>query len=565
MNPMQKSLLDCSRAIFSKEIRPTELCKSVINANEKANCLNLYISTCNVAKAQEFSLSIEKRMNSEDSKYHPILSSIPISIKDNFMTLGLKTTAASQMLANFDSIFDADPVEKLRKNSAFLANKSNMDEFGMGSSTGNSSFGRSMNPIGMKYDELITKITPGGSSGGGAAAVAANYVHGAIGSDTGGSVRQPASFCGIVGFKPTNGRISRHGLIAYASSLDTPGIMSKTVSDAAVLFDVMRGDENDSRDPLMGMYRGYYTNTESGDLVRNSVSRDLLDAPEDLSCVCLEDIDRMIAKSKELVSLKGVRVGIPKELIVNEIDAEIMGAWQRTIDLLEDAGATVVNVSIPTLKHAIPAYYVIACAEASSNLSRFDGVRYGHRAAVSSYATRTESVGADEDEYAITDPLLQQIAKSRGEAFGNEVIQRIISGTYVLSRDAYEEFYGKANAIRSLMKLQFHDVFNGTNEIEGVDCLLCPTSPVLPHAWDKPPSAASSLVNDLMTVPANMAGIPAVNLPVLESSEVNFHGNVVKLPIGMQLFGSWYNEASLFRIALGIEQRSAYKGSWNTK
>mgnify|MGYP003385366975 CR=1 FL=1 len=550
---MQGSILDCAKSLFSRRVSAVELLNRTVAAQEAAKSLNAFISTCSISDCEESARAVDRL-----ESCRPLLAGMPISIKDNFMVEGYTTTAGSNMLRSFGANFDATLVEKLRQQQALLANKANLDEFGMGSSTANSSFGPTISPWTDDWksrteDLSATGLTAGGSSGGSGVAITAGCSAAAIGSDTGGSVRQPASFGGIVGLKPTHGRISRHGLIAYASSLDTPGILARSVTDAALVFDVVEG--LDHRDPLSGAYKGFggASTTEDG-----KVSVGLLDAPADLSAVTEADVDRMLARGCEPVCLKGKRIGIPEELVVQEIDATIRAAWQQTVCVLEKAGATVVPVSVPSLQYAIPIYYVLACAEVSSNLSRYDGIRYGHRsdmAAVSSNAGT--DAGGGVAETVSEDLFAALVSRTRAEGFGLETIKRVLSGTFVLSRDAFAETFNLALTLRGQLKGEFKQVFGmGVDGGDGgVDALLCPTSPVLPYTYDQVPSAADLLANDLMTVPANLAGIPAISIPVANTILPNSNQAV---PIGMQLMSPWYQEENLCKIALAVEQRVNY-------
>lgn len=563
---MQGSILECAKSMFSRKITAVEILQRTVAAQEAVKPLNAFISTCSIDENEVNARALDHQLESTSTR--PLLAGMPVSIKDNFLVEGFKSTAGSNMLRNFSANFDAAIAEKLRSQSMLLANKANLDEFGMGSSTANSAFGPTISPWTIEWksrlDELKTNgLTAGGSSGGSAAAITTGCSIAAIGSDTGGSVRQPASFGGIVGLKPTHGRISRHGLIAYASSLDTPGILARNVADVALMFDVLEG--LDHRDPLAGAYKDFGGPSTSPSIEK--VSPGLLSAPNDLSAVTENDVDRMLSKYQQPVNLNGVRVGIPEELIVHEIDDTIRASWQQTARVLEDAGATIVPVSIPSLKYAIPIYYVLACAEVSSNLARYDGIRYGHRAEMEAEARAGEGAGEGviagvgvQDGEVSEDLFAAQVSRTRAEGFGAETVKRLLSGTFVLSRDAFAETFNLARTLRSQLKGEFKEVFGmGNGNGEHVDALLCPTSPVLPYTYDKVPSAADLLANDLMTVPANLAGIPAISIPVANTTlPGNSTTSAQPVPIGMQLMSPWYQEESLCRIALAVEQRVGY-------
>ncbi|MGH9821347.1 MAG: Asp-tRNA(Asn)/Glu-tRNA(Gln) amidotransferase subunit GatA [Pyrinomonadaceae bacterium] len=400
------------------------------------------------------------------------LKGIAVAIKDNICTKGMQTTCGSRILHNYKAQYDATAVERLNAAGAVIVGKTNMDEFAMGSSNESSAFGTVKNP----WD--ITRV-PGGSSGGSAAAVASGVVRAALGSETGGSVRQPASLCGIVGFKPTYGRISRYGLVAFASSLDNIGIFGQDCKDVARVLGVVAGRDNrdaTSADVAVPAYLGMLNN----------------------------DID-------------GKRIGIPRALFGEGLDDEIRRAVERSIDDFETLGADIVDIDLPHAKYGIAVYYIIATAEASSNLARYDGVRYGFRAE-----------GADE--------LRKMYFKTREEGFGAEVKRRIMLGTYVLSSGYYDAYYSKAQKVRALVKGDYEKAF------AKCDAILTPTSPsVAFKIGERSDDPLAMYLSDIYTVSANLAGVPAISVPCGLAKG--------KLPIGVQLIGNYWSEGLLLNLA----------------
>ena len=408
------------------------------------------------------------------------LGGVPIAIKDVINVTGEPCTAASKILQGYRANYDATVIRKLRAAGAIPFGRCNLDEFAMGSSTENSAFGHTRNP----WD--ISRI-PGGSSGGSAAVVAADEAFAALGSDTGGSIRQPAALCGIVGLKPTYGRVSRFGLIAFASSLDQIGPFTKTVQDAALVLNAISG-----RDP------------------QDSTS---LDEP-------VPDHTALLGRD-----LKGVRLGMPREYFIDGIDPQVDAAVRAAIRHYESLGAEIVEVSLPNTEHAVGVYYIIATAEASANLARFDGVRYGHRAA--------DATG-----------LLDHYGRTREEGFGPEVKRRIILGTYVLSSGYYDAFYLRAQKVRTLIRRDFSAAF------EKVDALICPTSPeVAFKAGDRSDDPLKMYLADIFTIATNLAGIPGISIPCGFAS---IDGK--QLPIGLQILGKPFQESQLLQIAHAYEQ-----------
>jgi aspartyl-tRNA(Asn)/glutamyl-tRNA(Gln) amidotransferase subunit A len=408
-----------------------------------------------------------------------ILGGVPISIKDNFLLRGHFTTAGSRMLRDFASPDDdATVCAKIRGSGGVPCAKTNMDEFGMGSATSTGMHGAVASPV--TADDR-TVLTPGGSSGGAAAAVRAGVVCGAVGSDTGGSVRQPASFCGLVGLKPSYGALSRYGLISYASSMDCPGVITNSVADASVMFDALSGAcgrdstslKGDSQcaptfSHLLAHVRGDSSDVNTHRSTAAATGGDGGGGGGFTTVSALEEWQSLVdaaAGAALLGSLKGTVVGIPSEVMVTEMDASVRIRMQEAVNALQDAGAQVVPVSIPSLRLALPCYYVLACAEASSNLLRYDGLRYGHRADL----TDVMRPGVGDTDTAGMTRLHSEIAASRGQAFGREVVRRLLTGTYVLSEGARGEFYDTACDVRGAIIRDF------AAALQGVDVLLGPT------------------------------------------------------------------------------------------
>jgi aspartyl-tRNA(Asn)/glutamyl-tRNA(Gln) amidotransferase subunit A len=410
------------------------------------------------------------------------LDGIPLAIKDVICTKGVRTTCASKILEHFVPPYDATVMARLEAAGAVMLGKTNMDEFAMGSSTENSAFFPTRNP----WD--LARV-PGGSSGGSAAAVAAGFAAGALGSDTGGSIRQPAAFCGVVGLKPTYGRVSRYGLVAFASSLDQIGPFARDVRGAALLLQAIAG-----HDPL------------------DSTSTD----------VPVPDYAAALGQG-----IEGLRVGIPDEYFIEGMDPEVGKAVGTAIETLKGLGARTEKVSLPHTDYALAAYYLIAPAEASSNLARYDGVKYGYRA----------PGGKD---------LIQMYGRTRAEGFGAEVKRRIMLGTYALSAGYYEAYYGKAQRVRTLVRRDFQQAF------ERVDLLVCPTAPNVAFRLGEKEDPLQMYLCDVFTIPVNLAGLPGLSLPG------GFTGG--GLPIGLQLIGKPFDEATLLRVAHAYEQATPWRG-----
>ncbi len=468
MELWKKSVKELSNLIKNKEVKPSEVVESFIKRKEefepkiKSYVTDLYDKAFEEAKQKDEQVSKLDNI--------PDLFGIPIAIKDNISTRGIKTTCSSKILENYVPPFDATVIEKLNTQGYIITGKTNLDEFAMGSSTENSAFFPTKNP--WDFERV-----PGGSSGGSAAAVGAGIVPAALGSDTGGSIRQPAAFCGVVGLKPTYGRVSRYGLVAFASSLDQIGPITRTVEDAAILLNVISGKDE-----------------------RDSTSVDI-EVP-DFTKVLGQDI-------------KGIKIGIPKEFF-EELNEEIKEKVLNAAKQLQEEGAELVEISLPTAKYAIEAYYIIAPSEASSNLARYDGVRYGYRVR----------------EYKDLDDMY---SKTRDEGFGAEVKRRIMLGTYSLSSGYYDAYYLKAQKVRTLIYQEFMKAF------ENVDVILTPTTPdVAFKIGEKTDDPIQMYLSDIFTVSINMATVPAISLPC------GFKDN---MPIGMQLIAKPFDEETLLKVA----------------
>ena len=459
----------------NKEITVTDITKAYIeNIKKKEEKIGAFVTILE-DEALKNAEEIQNKIESGEIKNS--LAGIPIGIKDNICTKGVKTTCSSKMLENFISPYDATVMEKINAENMVMLGKLNMDEFAMGGSTEYSYFHVTRNPWN------LNKV-PGGSSGGSAAAVAANLVPWSLGSDTGGSIREPASFCGVVGLKPTYGLVSRYGLVAFASSLDQIGPITKDVKDCAILLNVIAGhDERDSTS----------ANVEKQDYVK-ALKNDV----------------------------KGLKIGIPKEFFGEGINQEVKESLEKAIEKYKELGAEVEECSLDIAKYSLAAYYIIACAEASSNLGRFDGIRY-------TYRTKEFS------------NLKELYKKTRSEGFGPEVKRRIILGTYVLSSGYYDAYYKKAQKVRTLVMNEFKKAF------EKYDILLTPTSPTV--AFDigsKSNNPLEMYLADICTVSVNIAGLPAISIPCGKDTE--------GMPIGMQLIGKRFDEQAILNAAYTFEQ-----------
>lgn len=474
---MELTALNITQAadlLAKKELSSAELTQAYIDRIEKVEPkMNALVTTC-----AEEALETARRVDEKRAGGGALgrLAGIPAIIKDNMCTKGILSTASSKMLYNYKPVYDATVIEKLKAEDYVMLAKANMDEFAMGSSTETSYFGVTKNP----WD---TSRVPGGSSGGSAACVAADEAVFSLGSDTGGSVRQPAAFCGVVGLKPTYGTVSRFGLMAFASSLDQIGPLTKTVEDSAFVLDVIAGnDKKDSTSAIMD-YPHY------GEGMKQDI--------------------------------KGMKVGIPKEYLEQEIDPEVRQSYLDAIKLFEDMGAIVEETSLPTFDYALSAYYVIASAEVASNLSRFDGIRYGYRT----------------EHYS---DLKEMYKNTRSEGFGDETKRRIMLGNYVLSSGYYDAYYLKALKVKTLIKNDFDRLFGQ------YDILLSPTAPTPAFKIGAKSTPLEMYVNDLFTVPVNIAGVTAISVP----SGVTKEG----LPVSVQMIAKAFDENTMFRAAWNFEQ-----------
>jgi aspartyl-tRNA(Asn)/glutamyl-tRNA(Gln) amidotransferase subunit A len=467
-----------TRKLFSAR----ELTAAYNDAVVEAKPLNAYI-TPTPERALAMADAADRRLARGEALP---LGGIPVAVKDLFCTKGVLTTAGSHILDGFHPPYESTVTERLWQAGAVMLGKANLDEFAMGSSNTTSWYGPVENP--WRRSGNNRPLVPGGSSGGSAAAVAAHAALAATGTDTGGSIRQPASFCGIVGLKPTYGRCSRWGIVAYASSLDHPGPMGRTVRDVAILLHAMAG-----HDP-----------------------RDSTSAP-----LPVPDFEAALDGD-----IKGLRVGIPREYRVDGMPGDIEALWQQGVEWLRTAGAEPVEISLPMTKYALPAYYIIALAEASSNLARYDGVRFG---------LRVEGDGLD-DMYELT----------RAAGFGGEVRRRVLIGTYVLSAGYYEAYYLKAQRVRALIARDFAAAF------ERIDCVLTPTAPSAAFAiGEKSGDPIEMYLNDVFTVPANLAGLPAISVPAGLSSD--------RLPLGLQITGRAFDEETVLRVAQVLESAASFQ------
>jgi len=473
------TLAEARDALRAKKISANELAKAHLSEMEKARALNAY-----VLETPEHALRMADASDAKLAKGEGgPLEGIPLGIKDLFATNGVRTTACSKILENFVPQYESTVTSQLWRDGAVMLGKLNNDEFAMGSSNETSALGNVISPWRRKGD--TTPLVPGGSSGGSAAAVAANLCLGATGTDTGGSIRQPAAFTGIAGIKPTYGRCSRWGIVAFASSLDQAGPFARTVQDCAILLRSMAG-----HDP------------------KDSTSAD---KP-------VPDYEKAIGKS-----VKGMKIGIPKEYRVEGMPAEIDEPWEKGREWLKSAGAEIVDISLPHTKYALPAYYIVAPAEASSNLARYDGVRYGLRVP-----------GKD---------IVDMYEQTRAAGFGKEVRRRIMIGTYVLSAGYYDAYYLRAQKVRTLIKRDFDEAWK-----QGVDAILTPATPSGAFGIGEKGSGdpVEMYLNDIFTVTVNMAGLPGIAVPAGRD-----HNG---LPLGLQLIGKPFGEEDLFALGHVIEQ-----------
>lgn len=477
MDYLKNDLTSLHEKLVNKELTATQLAKATFETIKKRDQkIDAFL-----AMNEEAVMKQAEKIDQRGIDANNILDGIPVGIKDNMVTKDLRTTAASKMLANFDPIFTATAVEKLEKAGMLVAGKLNLDEFAMGSSTETSAFKKTKNA----WDQ--TKV-PGGSSGGPAAAVASGEIIAALASDTGGSIRQPAAFNGVVGLKPTYGRVSRYGLIAFASSLDQIGPITRTVKDNALILNAIAGQD----------------------------SHDSTTSPREVP-----DFTAKIGKD-----IKGMRIGVPKEFMNVDMQPAVREAVENAIKTFKDLGAEVEEVSLPNALHGIQVYYIVATSEASSNLQRFDGIRYGFRA---------NDVKSLEDVYV----------RTRSEGFGDEVKRRIMLGTFSLSAGLYDEFFGKATKVRTLICEDFDNIF------KDYDLILGPTTTSVAFGFnEKTDDPIAMYMNDVLTIPANLAGLPAMSIPGGFSKD--------GLPVGIHLIGPRFAEATLYQAGDAFEKATDY-------
>jgi len=470
------SLTEIVDLIKKKQIKSEEVTNAYIDNAKKGKKLNSFIT-------ESFDNAlIQSKIFDAKPNYESLLPGVPLAVKDLFCTSGVRTTAGSKMLENFVPTYESTITSNLWSEGAFLLGKLNCDEYAMGSSNETSFFGNVINPV-------KENTVPGGSSGGSASALAADLTPATIGTDTGGSIRQPASFTGTVGLKPTYGLCSRWGIVAFASSLDQAGPMTKTVSDCALMLEAMSGFD-----------------------------------PKDST-----SIDRKKENySKKLThNIKGLKIGIPKEYRVDGMPNEIEELWEKGKKILKEEGAEIIDISLPHTEYALPTYYIVAPAEASSNLARYDGVKYGFRSPNGSN-------------------LIEMYENTRSEGFGDEVKRRILIGTYVLSSGYYDAYYIKAQKVRQLIKSDFDNAFTK------VDAILTPSTPSSAFKiGEKKDDPISMYLNDIFTVPTNLAGIPAISVPIGHDKN--------NLPLGLQLIGKPLGEQTLLNLALSMESKSNFK------
>lgn len=482
------TIIQAHQGLKEKKFSAKELTRACLNQIEKMdNKIHAFITVCQ-KEAMKQAEEIDKKISQK--KEIGILEGIPVAVKDNICTKKIRTTCASKMLENFISPYDATVIKKLKEAGAVILGKTNMDEFAMGSSTETSYFGPTKNPL--DFEKV-----PGGSSGGSAAAVAADMCIAAIGSDTGGSIRQPASFCGVVGMKPTYGIVSRFGLIAMASSLDQIGPITKTVEDAEILLDIIKG-----KDPL--------DSTSVAPRIRN----------HELQITNKSQIQT----SRQTLNIK---VGIPKEYFIEGIDKEVEKQIKEGVEKLKKIGAEIIEVSLPHTKYALAVYYLVMVSEASANLARYDGVRYGY----SEIRNPKSGIRNSSDVYL----------KTRAQGFGDEVKRRIMLGAYSLSAGYYDQYYLKAQKVRNLIKKNFDRVF------ERMDILITPTTPTPAFKiGEKIDDPIKMYLSDIFTVPVNLAGLPAISIPTTNPL------------IGLQIIGKQFDDKTVLRIAgiLGKSKKS---------
>ncbi|MGZ3216867.1 Asp-tRNA(Asn)/Glu-tRNA(Gln) amidotransferase subunit GatA [Paracoccus sp. T5] len=486
MSDLNRLTIAAARDALAKgDVTAVELTEACLTAIQGAGALNAFVHRT-PDLAHEMAVAADERIR--QGRAAP-MTGIPVGIKDVFCVKGVPAQAGSRILQGFRPEYESTVTQNLWNAGAVMLGKLNQDEFAMGSTNESSCYGPAVNPW---KAEDGRALTPGGSSGGSAAAVAADLCLAATGTDTGGSIRQPAAFTGTVGLKPTYGRVSRWGVIAYASSLDQAGPMTKTVRDAAIMLGAMASAD-----------------------------------PQDSTCADLPVPDFEAALTGDI---RGKRIGLPREYRVDGMPADIDALWSEGAQMLRDAGAEVVEISLPHTKYALPAYYVIAPAEASSNLARYDGVRYGHRARLGQ-----------------GDGITDMYAKTRAEGFGPEVQRRVMIGTYVLSAGFYDAYYNRARKVRALIKRDFDQAF-----ADGIDAILAPATPsaAFPLGSVDKGDPVQMYLNDVFTVTLNLAGLPGIAVPVGQDAR--------GLPLGLQLIGRPFEEAELLNQALVLEQAAGF-------
>ncbi|MDR7207843.1 Asp-tRNA(Asn)/Glu-tRNA(Gln) amidotransferase subunit GatA [Priestia megaterium] len=478
MSLFDRKLSELHSLLHKKEVRVQDLVdESYKRINEVDDKVGAFLAL-NEDNARAYAKELDEALHTKDE--FGLLFGMPIGVKDNIVTKDLRTTCSSKILANFDPIYDATVVQKLQAAEAVTIGKLNMDEFAMGSSTENSGLQLTRNPWNLDY-------VPGGSSGGSAAAVAAGEVPFSLGSDTGGSIRQPAAYCGVVGLKPTYGRVSRYGLVAFASSLDQIGPITNSVEDNAYLLQAISGV-----DPM------------------DSTSANV-DVPDYVSALTGD--------------VKGLKIAVPKEYLGEGVGEEARQSVLDALKVLEGLGATWEEVSLPHSKYALATYYLLSSSEASANLSRFDGVRYGYR---------TDNA----------ENLIEMYKQSRSEGFGNEVKRRIMLGTFALSSGYYDAYYKKAQQVRTLIKQDFESVF------ENYDVIIGPTTPTPSFKiGEKTDDPLTMYANDILTIPVNLAGVPGISVPCGLSNG---------LPLGLQIIGKHFDESTIYRVAHAFEQATEH-------
>lgn len=472
------SLNEIASKIKNKEVSIKEVLDSVYERIDKVEGkVDAYLSL-NKEKAYEKAAFLQEKLDAGEDI--GILGGVPIAVKDNICTNGINTTCASKMLENFVPFYDATVTKKIEDEGAIIIGKTNMDEFAMGSSTENSYFKNTKNPWDLER-------VPGGSSGGSAAAVSADMGYAALGTDTGGSIRQPASFCGVVGLKPTYGLVSRYGVVAYASSLDQVGPITKNVEDAAIMLNVLSGHDK--------------MDTTSANIEKKDYTKSLIN------------------------DIKGMKIAVPTAYINEGVNEQVKKVYNKGIETLKNLGAKIIEINFEYIKYSLATYYIIATAEASSNLGRYDGIRYGYRA----------------KDFENLDDLYK---KSRTEGFGDEVKRRIMLGTYVLSSGYYDAYYKRAQCVRTLIINEFNKIF------ESCDVIAIPTAPNTSFKFgEKTENPVEMYLEDIYTVPVNVAGLPGISVPAGFNEENN-------MPVGIQFISKAFNEETLFKVAYTFEKNT---------